>query len=596
MLVQKKIEDGAILALQTYFNQMDQVDAGNINSNDKTPAVDGKLDVYDLNNGQQYNKGNLLYSIDLQIKGTTKSITKKNKNKYSVSYADIEFFLKHTNGLIFFVVSIQDNTSKIFYRKLAPLDLKELMRIRTPNQKTKLISFYLIPENPDLFLNILNDFHKQCELQPRYLLDLAVESDTTSGFYTTISSNPKYLMETVKSGTYIYQKMVNQVTGQSITIPYAPAKVKDFFTIGKTSLYAPDGTAIPAVTKKFVEDDTHERIEMLAGNENSIQIVAKIVNNNFNSTEIQIKFTAHGNYEQRMSDAVFLKKFLGYFRETKSNDLKKFQEFSSIIDNQIDNLTEIITLMNNLGILIDFDPDTLNSEEAQNFNNFVAICQDKNSIKSKLQKYILTLKKDRYAFWFYNGEIINYFSPDIFKQFRLYITVGDYKGQVNPYTLIRDRLFEYPTFSFDTILDGFNTVDYKSTDIADFYLGYVDSLITNFDISENKDFLKLANTIFKMISPGVSHSKKLIFRCQICLRKNGEIDLDDLGKLLELTKSENLIHKISAQILLKRPNEVKRIWQNLHSNEQSELLDSAIANLSPIDLRHETVVFHPTNN
>ncbi|SHI11223.1 hypothetical protein [Sporanaerobacter acetigenes] len=136
-----------------------------INNNDKIPVWDGDVIVYgtkDLNK----KKENLIGRVPVQVKGhKVENISDSNLQviKFRVKKEDMKKYLTD-GGVIYFVVYIDEDTEKIFYNSLLPLDLERLIK-RYDNQKTFEIEFKSLPtkdrELADVFLDFIQNRKRQ---------------------------------------------------------------------------------------------------------------------------------------------------------------------------------------------------------------------------------------------------------------------------------------------------------------------------------------------------------------------------------------------------------------------------------------------------
>ena len=136
-----------------------------INNNDKIPVWDGDVIVYgtkDLNK----KKENLIGRVPVQVKGhKVENISDLNLQviKFRVKKEDMKKYLTD-GGVIYFVVYIDEDTEKIFYNSLLPLDLERLIK-RYDNQKTFEIEFKSLPtkdrELADVFLDFIQNRKRQ---------------------------------------------------------------------------------------------------------------------------------------------------------------------------------------------------------------------------------------------------------------------------------------------------------------------------------------------------------------------------------------------------------------------------------------------------
>ena len=135
MLSKKDIEELATGAVKRYFNTCNLV-SPQIQENDKTPDWDGELNLYE--NKKDIRK-NYIGSLRIQVKG--KEVPKfKDKETFPVETV----FLKNARneGFVFFVVEVMtDGKSKIFYKKMAPIEIRGELASIEQQQKTKNIQF-----------------------------------------------------------------------------------------------------------------------------------------------------------------------------------------------------------------------------------------------------------------------------------------------------------------------------------------------------------------------------------------------------------------------------------------------------------------------
>ena len=150
MLSKKDIEELATGAVKRYFNTCNLV-SPQIQENDKTPDWDGELNLYE--NKKDIRK-NYIGSLRIQVKG--KEVPKfKDKETFPVETV----FLKNARneGFVFFVVEVMtDGKSKIFYKKMAPIEIRGELASIEQQQKTKNIQFEpLSMDKPWLTRNFL---------------------------------------------------------------------------------------------------------------------------------------------------------------------------------------------------------------------------------------------------------------------------------------------------------------------------------------------------------------------------------------------------------------------------------------------------------
>lgn len=162
MLGKKDIEELATNAVKRYFNLSKSV-SPRISENDKTPDWDGELCLYkDVKDERKDYVG----SLRIQIKG--REVTDfKEKEKYPIETV----FLRNSlnEGFVFFVVEVKkDGTSKIFYKTMAPIEIRGQLDSIAKKQKTKSIRFEPLTEDKSLIEMLLYSFYVDCVKQKSF--------------------------------------------------------------------------------------------------------------------------------------------------------------------------------------------------------------------------------------------------------------------------------------------------------------------------------------------------------------------------------------------------------------------------------------------
>lgn len=168
MLGKKDIEELATSAVKCYFNLSNSV-SPRISENDKTPDWDGVLSLY---KGVKDERKNYVGDLKIQIKG--REVTEfKEKETYPVETV----FLRNSlnEGFVFFVVEVKtDGTNKIFYKMMAPIEIRgELELISKKEKKSKRQNqrnIQLEPLNKDSALVeiLLHNFYVDCVKQKSF--------------------------------------------------------------------------------------------------------------------------------------------------------------------------------------------------------------------------------------------------------------------------------------------------------------------------------------------------------------------------------------------------------------------------------------------
>lgn len=135
MLSKKDIEELATGAVKRYFNTCNLI-SPQIQENDKTPDWDGELNLYET---KKDIRKNYIGSLRIQVKG--KEVSKfKTKETFPIE----TIFLRNAKneGFVFFVVEVMPNgDNKIFYKKMAPIEIRGLLATINKQQQTKSMPF-----------------------------------------------------------------------------------------------------------------------------------------------------------------------------------------------------------------------------------------------------------------------------------------------------------------------------------------------------------------------------------------------------------------------------------------------------------------------
>lgn len=162
MLSKKDIEELATGAVKRYFNTCDSI-SPQIQENDKTPDWDGELNLY---KHKKDVRKNYLGSLQVQVKG--KKVSKfKDKETFPVE----TIFLKNARneGFVFFVVEVMSNEeSKIFYKKMAPIEIRGVLAGIEEQQKTKNMPFEALSMDKSWVEAELKAFWSDCIKQKSF--------------------------------------------------------------------------------------------------------------------------------------------------------------------------------------------------------------------------------------------------------------------------------------------------------------------------------------------------------------------------------------------------------------------------------------------
>lgn len=569
MAIQKTIEQRGVQDVQRYFYSCDCLDSTHIAINDKDISLDGYIDIYDTANNKQFSKETLIARVWVQVKGTERSIK---HNRFPIKKDDLLFYRDFSNGLLFFVDIQANNSSRLLYKKLAPLDIKEALAKLNSNKakpRQMTVTFHSVPKDPMAFVNIIKDFSKQISIQSiqkNLDIDIKTFKKPAKELTTTISTDPRYWEETLRSGIYLYANVKLENSQETVSIPYASAEVIDLLTAQSKRIEDGTGNSLPCTIYK---SSSTGAVTLCFGAENSIKIyVQGDVDQADESKKIKMSltYTLKGTFQERIRDIQFLKNYLKKNNIDSSVDHRKWTKFESNIDFYEKNIKNILSAFKSLHISPDFDPSLLKEEEGKILNDLLKVFFGKIKPRPRFQHINFAISGNRYDFLINGNRIYNFFSTTWTKLFQ--IQTKNEKGQsikLNPYIAISDNLNEYPNFSKQLIYEGFKDLSFASEKATEVYNDYVLALLKNYDQSQNKAFLDLASMVLGKVKDHIDKNTLVINRAQIEKRSSGEIPTETQEELIHITHCHNTCSRFCAFVLLGMPIEANNIWGSLES-------------------------------
>ena len=152
MLSKKDIEELATGAVRRYFNTCELI-SPQIQENDKSPDWDGFLNIY---KHKKDIRANYVGSLRIQIKGK-----QVNDFEEKESFPVETVFLKNSRseGFVFFVVEVkEDGASRIFYKMMAPIEIRSELSVLKEGQKTKTYSFDYLDDNKSSHFRVISKY------------------------------------------------------------------------------------------------------------------------------------------------------------------------------------------------------------------------------------------------------------------------------------------------------------------------------------------------------------------------------------------------------------------------------------------------------
>ena len=580
----KKIEELAVSEINRIILEESIFLEGDIPVNDKGISFDGKIVVF---RSEKKIKSDFLGEVLVQVKGTTQlKLNGKKEISYSVEIADLRNYYSNGQGIVFFVVVIDDEVPKnkqAYFSMLAPLNLKSILKNIKSNQKSKALKFQMLNDG---------DLDSIC-----------------ANLIKSVDSQPKVLME---------ERSLSEMSSFHITLPLVPSQRKNFFNeaffSNEAYLYTTEnGINFPVSTIKF------EEISM-----------PLTTNFNLNDEGVEISYTMDYSPKTIIIEVERNLKFiidkqnskcrLDLVRPRTQSSYKKclkllmficqesrmpFKGFSKVTGFNFDFLSDLIQQANDIfnyfhqaGIKGNFNLDLTEREYHQLVDLVEILFEKKEGILleeiKKRQLFDLKVSDNYSLVYFYDVEsdkMINIFTISALDQIKVrsvYQNNDGYEVQ-DKVSLFSNFTAEFMSrqmnFDLDVLEMSFseNCHEIKSRETVRIILDY----LLFFDKAKDKRFLNLAYNLsdrYLKEMNGVPDetedflTAKLNF-LQAKLRKSGlsETEKDELEEILDSSTSKPF--KFGCEILLKNGRRAKRIFESLSDEEKNELTPTPIYNL-----------------
>lgn len=250
-LSSETIEERAVMAVRNAFGKIDRISTMRIEENDRTKATDGPIEVYETGGRTKRDMAGL---IETQIKGTTNKAKSKTHSKKSIGRDDLEYYLHHTSGVLFFYVHAAcSDDPQVFFTQLLPFELNRLLaELERSGNRSITVKLKPFPTSTtkieELCDNFLMHARRQATskdaglitLESLHELNIPVErigskiihyaKDGESVFDLFKSSLPHYVYATTPTGQYITLDAIegfDAIEGERIaTVSAGPATVR----------------------------------------------------------------------------------------------------------------------------------------------------------------------------------------------------------------------------------------------------------------------------------------------------------------------------------------------------------------------------------
>lgn len=583
---QNGIENIAINALKAYFEYSNNI-VTNFFSNDKTPALDGSISVYDPCNNEQKSKKNHLYDIKVQIKGTTRKLI---NDKYSVKIDDLQFYKNDNIGLIYFVIFVDqaNRQEKIYYKNLSPLAVNTILN-DTNNKKNINLGFKEMPSEVNNFIDTMRLFQTNLDHQGKSVIVTGQNvslSETTPLFaYRT-----EKMEQNLKLGDNIdfYAELDDINKNMSLPIPVAVGILKK--VIGIYNLTIKNSCFETKRIKIFI-DHQNNTGEIHLESDGKCNLDFKILNSKLNAKFLSLE----GTLKTRLTDLRFIHSLFdgnfkilfedgtSYLALREQNAIISFlKQLFPKIESNIADLQDFINFLRRLMINTDFDPQKINKIS---YNNLLSMFKFNKSPSKKINvRTEIHINEDYYGFIISNNKIFNLLSKEAYKNLVLSQNVNGKSIIMNPYMILDKNLEHYPNFKNSNVIKSFSKDDYYNKDTIETYIKYTILLLNTYLCKkQDKCFLDIVERILQKIYKYAHSDSDLnfIFLNRLLLKKikNKSITTNNMIKLLKINSSDKLIeNRFFALGLLNSEQEIYEILDNLDKDKKERLLSSPIGN------------------
>ncbi|KRF59828.1 hypothetical protein ASG97_00115 [Bacillus sp. Soil745] len=571
----RKKESIAVNAIEQETFKEGSYLVADIPTGDKAPSFDGQITVF---KDDSERKESYLNDVPTQVKGTgVKKFTVGNR-KFPLDITHYENYYKR-GGCLLLVVEILENTNtKIFYKQLLPTELNQII---THWGHQKSLSIELRPLEETTLYSVCRKFIDQMVKQPRILIEKNqyTEEEYEKLIFTSLTFDPK------KGG---FQDIFNH----------------DFVQFGlKNNIEYPirnmriDSLAVANIDEIEVNDKVFEvMVKTKYAPPNVTKLVEGCLELTFNENSNKLNFTI----KEIKSLAAQLKILPLLIEFLKSGEIK-FADFYGKISS-VEATKYITDLENAYSLFLALQKlfSELNVDENIQFGNNANIDREieriidimvyKNYSGFKVEnpdnhsffKYKIG---DIYLIFFYTPtsetKFINAFSQEVLDMhFRMVMKDTKEEIPISPYILLeKETLMHAKNLDFNFIIQSFNSMDFKRTELFETVNNFCLVCLNSFDDTNNKEILRLPLFLLNKLKESISDpvTKQIIFinLLQTNYRQNGKLTKNEYKELMSLKNSvasstDNIELMFCINVLLQSKREADFSFEEF-DNEKKEL-------------------------
>lgn len=584
-----KIERIAVNAIEDETNEEGAYLVANIPTGDKAPSFDGYITVY---KDDSERKESYINDVPTQVKGTiVKTFTLGNK-KYSLDIIHYQNFYKRGGCLLFVVEILKNKSTKIFYKQLLPIELKEIISL-WGHQKS--YSVELRPLEETTIYYVCKAFIDQMIKQPRLLIEnnLFKDEDYEELIFTSMTYNP--LNKGIKD---IFNHDFIQF-GLKNNIQYPLRNTR----INTIAIATKDKVQIKGSTHEVMVKNEYQSNRIIKVIEDCLEFKMEEKNNKIKKIDfriIEIKSLA--------AQLKILPLLIDFLQEGEIKFIDFYGEINldeSYIEvlKDLKNTYSMFLKLQEIFIELKVDENTKfgNKETIhQEIEHLVEIFSNKNYSKLNFAdpnspRFVRYTIGDIYLILYYNpiaeNRFINAFSEKVLDMpMVLVINETNEEISISPYLLLeKETLINAVNIDIDIIIKSFNSIEYEKCELIFSHINNFCLVCINiFDLTGNKDILKLPlhllSKLKEMLTNSLNKQITSINLLQTKYRFYEELTQDDYKELVNLKEiaslnTEEFELKFCVSVLFQSKKEAELLFDKLDSETQEAYKDLPIFTL-----------------
>ena len=550
--------------------------------NDKSPCFDGEIIVY---NSSELKKKNREDTVKVQIKGTTKNKkVEGNKTLHSIEKADLEIYKKTGKGVLYLLVVIDKETTKMkaFYKALTPLEIERLLNIIIDKEQSSLSVDFKKVEDGQLE-QICRTQIKKVRKQPSSFIDVGKSKDfsTYRLEYDILPSEIK-TFNPLETPVHIY----GIEDGNEFPIE---AIVPDALNISRNETFDLLGEKVAI---RFNIIDSREELHILI--EDTLDFVFSKKNKKGKLNIIRMKSLDSYIKSLKTLKYISLKNkfpFKVYHISSFFDDKGQFMN----IDEEIKKHEKLMDVCNRIGISGKYEFDERENLDYL-FNSIYNIFEEKNYARFKAKQgfedhTILRIELSDYItlILFKDTDDLYYsiFNRGIFKKIGAFIpktketfnpnTEDHYKVSLFSAYQLKD-LITLTNFDFEVYNESFRSDSHDKSLASNNEISL--GLITVFDIIEDVKYLDLARYLLdELISVTEDNEVYKLNILQIKKRLSESITEEEEGFLYSITDGDNQPMRFVAYVILGLKIPAQKIFSRLNDEQKQGIVSFPIYTL-----------------